>query len=151
MTGEVWKYLNSRMSKHCRPLEILTPPRTFHSLTSISSPSHHCHQHLQHKIPPLMQICARLTHWLNNHLTNRFFPESWTSFLAERLDVSTSPGVNKSMNDIMKCVIKVFKQAQLGVPPSRILVELGFILQAGSWQIINFAQNPRAKVFKAQN
>ena len=35
------------------------------------------------------------------------------------------------------------KQAQLGVPHSRIPVELGFILQAGYCQILNFAQNPR--------
>ena len=35
------------------------------------------------------------------------------------------------------------KQAQLGVPHSRIQVELGFILQAGTCQILNFAQNPR--------
>ena len=35
------------------------------------------------------------------------------------------------------------KQAQLGVPHSRIQVELGFILQAGICQILNFAQNPR--------
>ena len=34
-------------------------------------------------------------------------------------------------------------QAQLGVPHSRIHVELGFILKAGTCQIINFAQNPR--------
>merc|ERR1711954_361442 len=33
--------------------------------------------------------------------------------------------------------------AQLGVPHSRIKVELGFILQAGICQILNFAQNPR--------
>ena len=31
------------------------------------------------------------------------------------------------------------KQAQLGVPHSRKQVELGFILQAGTWQILNFA------------
>ena len=35
------------------------------------------------------------------------------------------------------------KQAQLGVPHSRIQVELGCILQAGTCQILNFAQNPR--------
>ena len=35
---------------------------------------------------------------------------------------------------------KIFKQAQLGV---RIQVELGFILQAGTRQIINLAQNTR--------
>ena len=35
------------------------------------------------------------------------------------------------------------KQAQLGVPHSRIQVELGFILQARTCQIPNFAQNPR--------
>ena len=35
------------------------------------------------------------------------------------------------------------KQAQLGVPHSRIQVELGFILQAGTCQILNFAQSPR--------
>ena len=35
------------------------------------------------------------------------------------------------------------KQAQLGVPHSRIQVELGFILQAGTCQILNFVQNPR--------
>ena len=35
------------------------------------------------------------------------------------------------------------KQAQLGVPHSRIQVELGFILQAGTCKILNFAQNPR--------
>ena len=35
------------------------------------------------------------------------------------------------------------KQAQLGVPHSRIQVELGFILQSGTSQILNFAQNPR--------
>ena len=34
------------------------------------------------------------------------------------------------------------KQAQLGVPHSRIQVELGFILQAGTCQILNFAKNP---------
>ena len=37
------------------------------------------------------------------------------------------------------------KQAQLGVPHSRIQVELGFILQNGTWQILNFSQNPRQK------
>ena len=35
------------------------------------------------------------------------------------------------------------KQARLRVPHSRIQVELGFILQAGTCQILNFAQNPR--------
>ena len=35
------------------------------------------------------------------------------------------------------------EQAQLGVPHSRVQVELGFILQAGTCQILNFAQNPR--------
>ena len=35
------------------------------------------------------------------------------------------------------------KQAQLGVPHSRIQVELSFILQAGTCQILNFAENPR--------
>ena len=35
------------------------------------------------------------------------------------------------------------EQAQLGVPHSRIQVELGFILQAGTCQILNFAQNLR--------
>ena len=38
---------------------------------------------------------------------------------------------------------KIEKQAQLGVPHSRIQVELGFILQAGTCLILNFAQNPR--------
>ena len=31
------------------------------------------------------------------------------------------------------------KEAQLGVPHSKIQVELGFILQAGTCQILNFA------------
>ena len=35
------------------------------------------------------------------------------------------------------------KQAQLGVPHSRIQVELGFILQTGTCQILNFDKNPR--------
>ena len=35
------------------------------------------------------------------------------------------------------------KQAQLGAPHLRIQVELGFILQTGTCQILNFAQNPR--------
>ena len=35
------------------------------------------------------------------------------------------------------------KQAQLGVPHLKIQVELGFILQAGTMQILNLAQNPR--------
>ena len=35
------------------------------------------------------------------------------------------------------------KQAQLGVPHSGIQVELGLILQAGTCQSLNFAQNPR--------
>ena len=35
------------------------------------------------------------------------------------------------------------RQAQLGVPHSRIQVEHGFILQAGTCQILNFVQNPR--------
>ena len=35
------------------------------------------------------------------------------------------------------------KQAQLGVPHSRTQVEVGFILQASSCQILDFAQNPR--------
>ena len=35
------------------------------------------------------------------------------------------------------------KQAQLGVPHSRKQIELGFILQAGTCLILNFAQNPR--------
>ena len=38
---------------------------------------------------------------------------------------------------------KIQEQAQLGMPNSRIPVELGFILQAGICQILNFAQNPR--------
>ena len=38
---------------------------------------------------------------------------------------------------------KSWKQAQLGVPHSRIQVELDFILQAGICQILNFAQNSR--------
>ena len=43
----------------------------------------------------------------------------------------------------MKCLHRYEKQAQLGVPHSRIQVELGFILQAGTCQILNFAQNQR--------
>ena len=39
-------------------------------------------------------------------------------------------------------------QAQLGVPHSRIQVELGFILHAETCKILNFAQG---KLFKAQN
>ena len=35
------------------------------------------------------------------------------------------------------------EQAQLEVPHSRIQVELGFILQAGTCQILNFAQTTR--------
>ena len=35
------------------------------------------------------------------------------------------------------------KQTQLGVPHSRIQVEVGFLLQAGTCQILNFAQNLR--------
>ena len=35
------------------------------------------------------------------------------------------------------------KQAQLGAPHSRIQVELGFILQAGTCQILSLAENPR--------
>ena len=35
------------------------------------------------------------------------------------------------------------KQAQRGVPHSRIQVELGFILQTGTYQILNFAHNQR--------
>ena len=35
------------------------------------------------------------------------------------------------------------KQAQLGVPHSRMQVELGFILKAETCQILNFDQNPR--------
>ena len=35
------------------------------------------------------------------------------------------------------------KQAQLGVPHSRIQVELGLILQAGTCQILNSAQTTR--------
>ena len=35
------------------------------------------------------------------------------------------------------------EQAQLGVPHSRIQVELGFVLQSGTCQILNCAQNPR--------
>ena len=38
---------------------------------------------------------------------------------------------------------KRVKQAQLEVPHSRIQVELGFILQSRTCQILNFAQNPR--------
>ena len=34
-------------------------------------------------------------------------------------------------------------KAQLGVPHSRIQVELGYILQAGTCQILNFAHNTR--------
>ena len=41
------------------------------------------------------------------------------------------------------------KQAQLGVPHSRIQVELGFILQAGTCQILNFAKNPRQSTEKS--
>ena len=41
------------------------------------------------------------------------------------------------------------KQAQLGVPHSRIQVELGFILQAGTCQIFNFPKiQDRAKFLK---
>ena len=43
----------------------------------------------------------------------------------------------------MKCKAFISKQAQLEVPYSRIQVELGFILQAGTCQILNFAWNPR--------
>ena len=35
------------------------------------------------------------------------------------------------------------KQAQLGVPHSKIQVEFHFILQAGNCQILNFGKNPR--------
>ena len=35
------------------------------------------------------------------------------------------------------------QQAQLRVPHSRIQVQLGFILQAGTCQVIKFTQNPR--------
>ena len=37
----------------------------------------------------------------------------------------------------------IIRQAQLGVPHSRIQVELGFILQAWTCQILNFKKNPR--------
>ena len=37
----------------------------------------------------------------------------------------------------------ICKQVQLGVPHSKIQVDLGFILQAGTCQILNLAQNPR--------
>ena len=37
----------------------------------------------------------------------------------------------------------ICKQVQLGVPHSKIQVDLGFILQAGTCWILNFAQNPR--------
>ena len=37
----------------------------------------------------------------------------------------------------------IIRQAQLGVPHSRIQVKLGFIFQAGTCQILNFAKNPR--------
>ena len=43
----------------------------------------------------------------------------------------------------MNKIEKENKQAQLGVPHSRIPVELGFIMKAGICQILNFAQNPR--------
>ena len=39
--------------------------------------------------------------------------------------------------------VKMGWQAELGVPHSRIQVEFGFILQSGTCQILNFAQNPR--------
>ena len=39
--------------------------------------------------------------------------------------------------------MKISEQAQLGVPHSRIQVELGFILQDETCHILNFAQNPR--------
>ena len=38
------------------------------------------------------------------------------------------------------------KENKLGVPHSRIHVKLGFILQAETCQILNFAQNPRQSV-----
>ena len=38
---------------------------------------------------------------------------------------------------------KELEQAQLGVTHSRIQVELGFILQGGTCQILNFATNTR--------
>ena len=49
-------------------------------------------------------------------------------------------------------IMDMVKQAQLGVPHSRIQVELAFILQAGTCQIlILFKIQDIAKVFKAQN
>ena len=50
---------------------------------------------------------------------------------------------NKRLNGAGQHSEKNKKHAQLGVPHSRIQVELGFILQAGTCQILNFAQNPR--------
>ena len=49
-----------------------------------------------------------------------------------------------SVTDYIYCslfVEKIHKQAQLGVPHSKMQVKLGFILQGGTCQILNFAQN----------
>ena len=48
-----------------------------------------------------------------------------------------------NLNKCKQMLKNVEKQDQLGVPHSRIQVELGFILQAGTCQILNFAQNQR--------
>ena len=52
-------------------------------------------------------------------------------------------GIGRIVTRIFRIGTRIAKQAQLGVPHSRIQVELGFILQAGTCQILNFAQNPR--------
>ena len=56
-------------------------------------------------------------------------------------EVFKQSGMNCNLGNSQK-TNKVLKQAQLGVPHSRIQVELGFILQAGTCQILNFAKNP---------
>ena len=55
------------------------------------------------------------------------------------LDIRSIPVYNTCHKILERSV----KQAQLGVPHTRIQVELGFILQAGTCDILNFVQNPR--------
>ena len=82
-------------------------------------------------------VPRELAHWLQDHTfcsmqNSHQWGLKWPTGQGKR---SFGPYNQLSENN--------HKQAQLGVPHSRIQVELGLILQTGTCQILNFAQNTR--------
>ena len=61
----------------------------------------------------------------------------------KKIIITQKVGLSESLKKAWRGRGLKIEQAQLGVPHSRIQVEPGFILQAGTCKILHFAQNPR--------